>query len=631
MKEVNQKLRKHSKMLILLLALIMLFMSVIPPIQVMADEGGFYFKRHYVEMVVHEDATVSVTVELDVYYEEERHGIYFYLPEDVEITRIDERGNSKVYYYRPKISDVYVEGDDYEVDDNEIIIGHEDRLVEGDKSYTIHYTYDFGDDRVTDYDELYYSFIGSGWNCYTEEAAFSIMFDKDCELDNIHLYAGAEGEKGESRVEYVINGNMVLGYVEGGLEPNEAVTVFLRLPEGYYEGERASSPAFMQIMLVVSAGLAVLAVIRMIYINFIKGAAKVVKVRTFYPPEDMTSAEVGYVIDYSADDKDFMSLLIWFACKGYIKLYEDEDGGLHIEKLKAAEDNWPAYLKRMYRAFLNNPDFDADIEHGEAMHKALMNSRVKLEEVFKGRRTIKSAVVSGFNYLIQLAACGGIIAGVIATAYNGKLDALVIAGMFVGLAYFIIGIVSGIMLQNTQLMSEGKKVALIVLWGLVVVIGGLVCSIFTTYDMYIWIYMLCGAVSVLAAGYTNCSTVYRRQLMGKLLGFRDYIMSCELEKLSSLVNDNPGYFYDVLPYAYVFGLTDEWILRFETVDVEPIEGFGMYGDIMTMHMLHHVMHQCNHSVDSIKQGIESYNASVSSDSSGGSSGGGFGGGGGGSW
>lgn len=44
----------------------------------------------------------------------------------------------------------------------------------------------------------------------------------------------------------------------------------------------------------------------------------------------------------------------------------------------------------------------------------------------------------------------------------------------------------------------------------------------------------------------------------RINGFKDYLMCVEKDKLEMLVNDNPNYFFDILPYAYVLGVSDIW-------------------------------------------------------------------------
>ena len=37
----------------------------------------------------------------------------------------------------------------------------------------------------------------------------------------------------------------------------------------------------------------------------------------------------------------------------------------------------------------------------------------------------------------------------------------------------------------------------------------------------------------------------------------------EKDKINELVEENPNYFYDILPYAYVLGVSDKWSKKFE--------------------------------------------------------------------
>ena len=41
---------------------------------------------------------------------------------------------------------------------------------------------------------------------------------------------------------------------------------------------------------------------------------------TPYPPQGMTPAEVGYVLDGTADKKDLISMILYFAEQGYLTI-----------------------------------------------------------------------------------------------------------------------------------------------------------------------------------------------------------------------------------------------------------------------------------------------------------------------
>jgi hypothetical protein len=158
--------------------------------------------------------------------------------------------------------------------------------------------------------------------------------------------------------------------------------------------------------------------------------------------------------------------------------------------------------------------------------------------------------------------------------------------------------------EALSLLSEPKALALVIY----LVIGTLISMFF----------------AVIAIAKTDPYT----DLLGRILGFRDFIKTAELDKLNELVEEDPQYFYHIMPYAYVFGLSSKWIKNFEDLPMvvptwyrspRGFDGFDYY-------MMGRMMSDCSASVgNNIVIPTPSYGGS------GGSGGGGFSGGGGGSW
>ena len=71
------------------------------------------------------------------------------------------------------------------------------------------------------------------------------------------------------------------------------------------------------------------------------------------------------------------------------------------------------------------------------------------------------------------------------------------------------------------------------------------------------------------AAFLRKRTPQCREWMSELLGLRQFIEVAEKERLEALVNENPSYFYDVLPFAYVMGVSDTWSKKFESIAVPP--------------------------------------------------------------
>jgi uncharacterized membrane protein YgcG len=135
---------------------------------------------------------------------------------------------------------------------------------------------------------------------------------------------------------------------------------------------------------------------------------------------------------------------------------------------------------------------------------------------------------------------------------------------------------------------------------------------------------------------------YGIKMYSKIKGFKRFLETAEKDKLEELVNQDPEYFYNILPYTYVLNVSNKWIKKFESIAMQPpswydnstsfdMDSFGTF--------MHSTMSSAQKVMSSSPKS-KSYGGSSSGGSSGssgggssggGSSGGGSGGGGGGSW
>lgn len=141
--------------------------------------------------------------------------------------------------------------------------------------------------------------------------------------------------------------------------------------------------------------------------------------------------------------------------------------------------------------------------------------------------------------------------------------------------------------------------------------------------------IICVLGMILCLVYLPKRTKYGNEMLGKLKGFKNFLETVEKEKLELLVMQNPNYFYDILPYTYVLGVSDKWIKKFETISLQAPSWYdssnafdvSSFGTFMYSTMIS--------AQGAMTSSPSSYSGGGSS--GGGSSGGGSGGGGGGSW
>jgi hypothetical protein len=130
--------------------------------------------------------------------------------------------------------------------------------------------------------------------------------------------------------------------------------------------------------------------------------------------------------------------------------------------------------------------------------------------------------------------------------------------------------------DSWQSEKRSAKVKSVVAWAIFeVFLNGLVIMVVMATDSFgktFWIAPLCGLLMLLMLPLFKKRTDYGLSVLGRVLGLKNFIEKVEKRKLEMMVEDDPQYFYSVLPYAYVMGVSDKWAKQFENIAVEPPSG-----------------------------------------------------------
>ena len=73
-------------------------------------------------------------------------------------------------------------------------------------------------------------------------------------------------------------------------------------------------------------------------------------------------------------------------------------------------------------------------------------------------------------------------------------------------------------------------------------------------------------------------TKYGNELFGKVKGFKRFLETAEKPQLEGLVEQNPEYFYNILPYTYALGVSQIWMKQFETIALKAPDWYDFEGD-----------------------------------------------------
>lgn len=651
-----------------LLAFVLSFLTVQASSEIYDRRCVFDKFEYYAE--VHADNTWDVTEIIHANFLEPRHGIFQYVEHKFNV----ELGGKMQNVFAP-ITDIEVKNYPYKLtymkhdSFTTIRIGNSSTELEGEVSYVIRYTLHFPDDGFKGGDLLYTSVLGSKWENYIKEFNYSIIFDEPLPAhfaDNLKIYSGKNGSRSNliGATCKVVSPNCISGSATN-VDHHNAITLYAQLPEGYWKG--AQHPVMLRMIwmgdwikssLFSFPTLLVLLVFILFFVVLVKllmnrGGEKPFPVIEYSAPEGISSAEVGYIIDLSVDVKDLTSLIIWWASKGFLKIEEvapeegkskkkkNDEPEIILHKIKDLPKNTPAYQQKFWKVFFNKKDSIAISKIGKK-YKQIESAQNALIDKYEGEKSLQTFNGTLFMYLAGFLLLAAFT--ILVCCWSKDTYELLfgwIAAMGFG-AFYNIG-VSDAKYFNSW---KGKLFNNVVLFGLlgvsflvvyfVIYVGSPRCPNYVLYGITLMAWIL-----MLMAPSMQRDTPYRIELMSRLLGFREFINTAEVPMLKAMVDENPNYFYDVLPYAIVFDLSDKWCKQFEGIDFEPPSWYyAPYGlaaaELMVAGGV--VAEMLTDRFDKvISSHIESSSISPSSGGSGysggggGYSGGGGGGGGGGSW
>lgn len=572
-------MKKFIRFLNIIFALMLIAASSVPAF---ADDNAsyvpYFFTAYNVDINVNENNSFDITEHISTYFNEQRHGIFRTIPTRNQVKRTDGTSHSvKAKIKNIKASencDVSIENGNYVLQ-----IGDADTYVEGEHDYTIKYTYMLSEDQNNGFDELYYNIIGDGWDTYIQNVTFKITMPKEFDKSKLGFSIGNYGTVGTYDINYDVNDNIITGSVARTLQPNEAVTVRLELEDGYFYFNKTLYNFKLALLVAVPALLFIIVII--LWSKFGKDK-KAVQTVEFYPPNGMSSADIAFwQSGLIANNEKLTPLLIELANDGYIQIEEVETKSkkkseFAITKLKdrydgndrAKEIFFNGLFKNGTRSKIYKSDLEDDFYLTLNIIRELYNKPEKRHKVFEAK----------------------------------SLYMRILAWVLCALSVF------AVLFNFSNLFDSSQKYIL-------TLVGIIICIISFVFSFFI-----------------RKRTDEAVDILGKINGFKNFLETAEKDKLEALVDDDPAYFYNILPYAYVLGVSDKWIKKFESIAVEPPQwyyGYCPYNYIVFSHFMRDTMNSASNAMVSMP--VQSGSGGSFSSGGGGFAGGGSGGGGGGSW
>ena len=314
-----------------------------------------------------------------------------------------------------------------------------------------------------------------------------------------------------------------------------------------------------------------------------KKRAEIVPIVNIKAPEEMDPMQMGYLLDGSVDNEDVTSMLYYFASKGYLTIDFTNKKDPVLERVKVQEGGFvelpedaPSYQKTLFNGLFKNKQVVSVSDLNEKFYEHVDDARMQVH-LKKRNRYDKKSVVS---FVLCTALCA--LLGFACPALYGLLFVgggyLPSSGVF-SAVFSVMTAILWYVIKEKQFkrMKHLLKAILIVLY----LLGGAIFVFGTANHLMVQGEKASLVLSVIVAqifGYFTLSrTEEYNHILGDILGFKDFIKVTEEDKIKFMLEENPELYYNILPYAQVLDVTDEWEDKFRNITIKPPQ-WAVYSD-----------------------------------------------------
>ncbi|HZD06320.1 MAG TPA: DUF2207 domain-containing protein [Longimicrobiales bacterium] len=503
------------------------------------------------------------------------------------------------------------------------------------------------------HDELYWNVTGSQWEIPIDRASAEVTLPPGTSVTEAYAYTGPQGSTARDAT-VTAEGPRVEAAARNPFSPGEGLTVSVSWPPGAVARPPAVARAAEEVRLFWPAGLPVVTLVLMVGLWVRRGRdpRRRAVVVQYDPPEDLSPAEVGTLVDHRAEMHDLTSTLVDLAVRGYLRIEErvekrffglKRDRG-YVFHLLSPRPEWGA-LKSHERRFLDAlfggrsgaETRAADL--GKVLGRLFgrRGARREEEERLDVRAFVGSGGVSG-EPASAGASASAAAANPAAPEPRGRepLESVELSDLENRFYRSLGGIRNGIydrLVERGHYRRRPDRVkgfftALAV--GLLVAGGAAMgmtegAPVFVAHPLALLAgFGLSGGVVFLVGLVMPARTVRGARTREAALGFKEFLTKVEEPRYRRMIR-SPEDFERFLPYAMAFRVEDRWAKAFEDLYREPptwyagsdpTRGFRTSDFTSRLGSMTH-------------QASSTFSSSPSGSGGGGSSGGGSGGGGGG--
>ena len=461
------------------------------------------------------------------------------------------------------------------------------QMTEGNHEFVISYVVNETAENDEEKDMFYFNALLPEWRQPIGEIDINVSMPEDFVWDNLEYYAGKFGisdDAGKLKVDMDEKAGTVS--IKGSRIPaNYGITLLAELPDGYWE-EPLDGSIFVR-----ACTILIIVLTFVCFVLWLIGGRdpRSGRVKQTHPIEGISPAELGFLFEGKVTKRDIIALILYLGTKGYLRISEYKPRKFRLYRLEDPKGE-EKFIRNAYNILFENIYKGRYIEledAGSRLRRILMTIPVDIENGFSANDMKAHTPMSKVFRVISavIAVLGVAILPLINSAYR-----------FIDISYVDLGIVlvlaaasmtAACVLNDRSFNDESN---------MHILLTALACAAYTFvfgYQLFLlarashdfiyclvmtacYILMLVLVLLMKARGKENA------KLVAKYRSLRRFIYKAEPKDVEEFYRENPDYYYDMVPYAYLFQGLESWARTFRWMDVadpvwytEDIEGHAI--------------------------------------------------------
>ena len=421
--------------------------------------------------------------------------------------------------------------------------------------------------------------VGFGWTVPLHNVTVQVHLPAETTKENYTVHTDLFGAQTDSVVEDELSsdGKTIIlrsdkldraysskyeEYVTGGitLEFSFSKNVF----SGYTFG-RIFTPDLWWILLLLLSAIGGTFLI----LYFTRTKRDMITVVNIKAPDEMDPMKMGKWLDGTVDSEDVTSMIYYFAHKGYLHIdLTNEDDPTLISQVSHLPANASVYEKTLFKGLFKTGNVVCVSDIAGKFYDAM---QIAKKQVPTPTMYEKKSMFGYFGGALIGALIGFLIPFLMGFRLGGGYKYY--WGFLFLIPVLVIAFMGKISEDYRYKWKKKKQIIMLVIEILIAVIFGVIFVLFSAkHIMTEWEKILL-CLGVFACPFIVKDGLSRTEeygnVLGNILGFKDFIVVTEEDKIKFMLEENPELYYKVLPYAQVLGVTDEWENKFKEITIAP--------------------------------------------------------------